>query len=549
MRLSPYILLPLLLLLLSLAASCAGDRRTDAALARAEAAMQSAPDSALAILDSIDPAAISGQRRRALHALLLSQALDKNYIDTDNDSLINIAVDYYANDGDINRRMLAYYYLGRVKYNAKDYPSTMLAYFKAFDIAKEQNNHFWAGLSAREISQTYSETANSDEEIYYAKIAFEHMRLTGQHSHICSSLNRLTQALFDNEANSECLRFSFELLDSVKAHGVAKFEYNAVRMIGKVYLATERYNEAIQYLEDACCSDKATYNDSCYLGLSYLFAGHDSKAMEIFDSIRPDVDIPGIWFWHEVALRHNNYKSAHDALAKLNSHFDKRFNDLMHSGFSRLLIEHINTEKNLAQHSYNKAMVTKWILIISFVVVISLIVTITIRHNRKQRKTIEANNAMAEELRQILSLKESQNAQARKSIEELLSTQYEAIDHLCELCYQQRDNSTLRNRISDEVTATIKSLTSRGGKLDELEANADKYYNRLISHLRSEMPELKKPDYLLVLFSTLGFSITAITILLNEDKIDAVYNRKARLKAKIKKLNPPHAADFINVLS
>ena len=50
------------------------------------------------------------------------------------------------------------------------------------------------------------------------------------------------------------------------------------------------------------------------------------------------------------------------------------------------------------------------------------------------------------------------------------------------------------------------------------------------------MPNLKEADYLLFLYTTLGFSITAIALFLNEEKVDAVYNRKARLKNKIRNL-------------
>lgn len=339
------------------------------------------------------------------------------------------------------------------------------------------------------------------------------------------------------------------MLDSAKIHEIPKFEYIAMMMIGKTYLSMERYHDAVPYLQKACEFSQATNDDSCFLGVSYLFDGRMDEALAIHKQAKLGGRNAYTWLCHEIALKDNDYVSAYAALVKLDSIYDHKFKNLIENDFSRLIIEHFNSEKKIALDKYDKEQSNKWLLTIGFVVVIALIVAIAIHHNRKQRKTIEANNAIAEELRQILSLKESQNAQAREAIEELLSTQYESIDHMCELCYQQKDNATLRNRISDEVTATIKSLTSRGGKLDELEANADKYYDGLISHLRSEMPELKKPDYLLVLFSTLGFSITAITILLNEDKIDAVYNRKARLKSKIKKLNPPHAADFINVLS
>lgn len=49
-------------------------------LQRAEAIMESAPDSALALLEAINGSELNGEAR-ALHALLLTQALDKNYID------------------------------------------------------------------------------------------------------------------------------------------------------------------------------------------------------------------------------------------------------------------------------------------------------------------------------------------------------------------------------------------------------------------------------------------------------------------------------------
>ena len=52
------------------------DRATDARLARAEALMMRAPDSALAVLDSVDAASLRG-RQAALHALLRTQALIK----------------------------------------------------------------------------------------------------------------------------------------------------------------------------------------------------------------------------------------------------------------------------------------------------------------------------------------------------------------------------------------------------------------------------------------------------------------------------------------
>ncbi len=75
--------------------------------------MQEKPDSSLYILKRIDSDKLSRRKDKAKYALLYSQALDKNYIDKTNDSLILVAVDYYQEHGTDQEKMLAYYYLGR----------------------------------------------------------------------------------------------------------------------------------------------------------------------------------------------------------------------------------------------------------------------------------------------------------------------------------------------------------------------------------------------------------------------------------------------------
>ncbi|MBR5856619.1 MAG: hypothetical protein IKY70_05040, partial [Bacteroidales bacterium] len=78
--------------------------------------MQNFPDSSLFILQSISPEQLKTEREVALYSLLYSQAIDKNYIDITNDSIIAKAVCYYSNRTDENRKAQSWYYLGRVYY-------------------------------------------------------------------------------------------------------------------------------------------------------------------------------------------------------------------------------------------------------------------------------------------------------------------------------------------------------------------------------------------------------------------------------------------------
>ena len=69
-------------------------------LDNAEAHLEMHPDSAFVALDSLDRRQLNTPELRARHALLYSIALEKCGISMTNDSIINIAVDYYNNKGD-----------------------------------------------------------------------------------------------------------------------------------------------------------------------------------------------------------------------------------------------------------------------------------------------------------------------------------------------------------------------------------------------------------------------------------------------------------------
>ena len=83
--------LQLILLAICFITGCQGGKDTvSVLLTEADALMYESPDSALTILKSIGQADLQTEEHLAHYALLYSQALDKNYIDVTNDSLINI---------------------------------------------------------------------------------------------------------------------------------------------------------------------------------------------------------------------------------------------------------------------------------------------------------------------------------------------------------------------------------------------------------------------------------------------------------------------------
>ena len=141
---------------------CSCENSTSHLLNKIEKEIDDYPDSALFHLEQISYKKLHSQRSRAKFALMKSIALDKNYIDVTDDSLINIAVKYYSYSRRHNKyRMLGYYYKGLVQKNAANYPAAIISFEQAAGLAKEQKNLRYLGLIYRNTADVFSLSNNN----------------------------------------------------------------------------------------------------------------------------------------------------------------------------------------------------------------------------------------------------------------------------------------------------------------------------------------------------------------------------------------------------
>lgn len=136
-----YIIIWLLLL-----TSCAQQHDFYVLLAQADSVMEEYPNSALHILESIEPQQLSTQADRVYYALLLTQARDKNYIVQTDDSLIRIAVQYYDSIGNVSMQAKAHYYKGCIYRDANLCGEAVQEYLTAIPLAKKTGNQKLLGL-------------------------------------------------------------------------------------------------------------------------------------------------------------------------------------------------------------------------------------------------------------------------------------------------------------------------------------------------------------------------------------------------------------------
>ena len=106
----------------------------------ADSLMEQRPDSALALLRRIDTLRLSAQHDRARYAMLLSMALDKNYIDLKDFHVLKPAIDYYEDHGTPTEQMRTFYYQGRIYDNAGNMSKALQTFLKALERGKESND-------------------------------------------------------------------------------------------------------------------------------------------------------------------------------------------------------------------------------------------------------------------------------------------------------------------------------------------------------------------------------------------------------------------------
>ena len=128
-----------LLLILLILASCAGNRKYDDLMKRADSIMNVNDDSAkvaIRMLDGIKPQLSEfSQSQKMRYELLRHKAMNKACITFTSDSVMKKVVDYYDHHGSANERMLANYVLGCVYRDMHEAPMALEYYNKATEQA------------------------------------------------------------------------------------------------------------------------------------------------------------------------------------------------------------------------------------------------------------------------------------------------------------------------------------------------------------------------------------------------------------------------------
>lgn len=188
---------------------CKNTKDVEVELHKADVYMDEHPELALEALEDLDTDALTTRETQAKYALLYSMALDKNYIDVTNDSIIAPAAYYYTNHGTADDRLKTYYYWGRIAMNAGEYEDAISRFIIAEQFADKTSDKIAVGRLYKAQTIVYQYCYDTDAMIDAAgRTASVYMELGDTTRYITSIFDQI--AGFLNESDTTSVRQSLE---------------------------------------------------------------------------------------------------------------------------------------------------------------------------------------------------------------------------------------------------------------------------------------------------------------------------------------------------
>lgn len=531
-------------------------------LVSAEQLMNENPDSAFAILRSIDTLTLTNPEDKALYYLLIVQAEDKNYIDNIDDSKIRIAVDYYNNSDDKYHKMLSYYYLARIQFNNKEYSNSITSLLHAEDGALDLEDDFYLGLIYRQFGDIYSMIYNGIESLNYSQKSYEHFKKSGKEDYCDWALWDIARAHYNCKDYESSIRTSNELIELGHLRNNEILIADGLKLLGMSYYASGQFNRSIAAYSQVVADYPSymTAEDYSNLGSSYNRVGNIDSA-RYYMNIVSKTDSTLRWLPYTVSKSLGDYKSAVEALEHEYEYQDQIIKAIVSQNVTETVSNYREYERIIQERDIQHEKTTKKIIIVVLIAIIILVSIIAHLRIKTQKKEAENNMLLASNLRNILQTKEAEVVTLRSdydkqieykkveaeglqnAINNLFEQRFATIDKLSSAYYEYQGTANERQKIYAEVMSIVSGLGSDKKIIRELECFINTYKDNLLVHFKREFPDIKESDYVLYLYVVAGFSSRAISIFIGE-KLEVVYNRKSRLKQKINRSDSPYKEIF-----
>ena len=499
-----------------------------------EATIDTDPEEAWHMLDSIDPTPLRGETR-ALYALLATQADYQCYVPLTSDSLIRIATDYYGHNRRNHRAALAHYYLGCTYTELENDAEAIQAYMRALTLFPDTTVRHHA-LCYQNMARHYRNRNMFDQSLEAFALFRTAMKQRGRAIDVYNAdyqiaLTYLYMEWFDEAAP----RFRALLADPQVPRRIA--DEAAFQLAKIACYHTADYAEAMRHIERhiASVSDPQELGpDHSVKADIFLALGQTDSAYHYFKlSLLPGRDVYADCNTYYKLIELSLAQGMTDSVAFYVEHHTTLLDSIAHMQ-SRAEVDRVHAEHQL--HLHDRALRHRHIRFVLIgttgivIVALILLVTFVIIDNRRKARYIHLQQQLTQnrvEMLALTSMPDDTDAPlAKPDSARIFALRRQRIDY----CIKVFAHTPWQSRVNQIEHSSMEELplTERTGLHQAL---TDSFADVLID-LKTECPSLTSTDLLFIALTLLGCSIrtSAICTALSEN---ALRTRKTRLKSKM----------------
>lgn len=509
--------------------SCSSPSVKNQLLLCADSLMETYPDSALSILESITYPQKMPRADRALYALLLTQARHKNYIALEDDSLIKTAVDYYGDKKKSLRAAKAHYYWGAI-YSEKGYASFAVEEYLTAIRLMPVRNEFLAMIYDN-LAECYEEDRLYNVAIENYRAAYQILKGKDEQTYPMRGIARVF--LLQNEKDS-ALYYYQQALDCALADQDSSLIGALYHDLAMVYSEKKDYIQADKFVSKAIllqgqdaintCLSKAQImlNLNKLDSASYFF----SKNMDELDIYGKAVCYDGMY---QIAKRKGEWKTATENMDAYKILYDSTQIMTDNEELNRLMDKHQLEEHKRLLSEHTRTLIFS--LITAFSSLMIICVFCFMWNDRKRKKHyIALQHELTQKRVDTMLLKEEELSESNK--EHIDKKRSELTEQQIQLCISVLKTTDCYDQLEALERATPKQLLVMRSLRKEIRSDISNAFVDVMMNLKERYPALTGDDVFFCVLSLLCCSKTVVMELMDATS-DALKTRKNRIKNKM----------------
>lgn len=509
--------------------SCSSPSVKNQLLLCADSLMETYPDSALSILESITYPQKMPRADRALYALLLTQARHKNYIALEDDSLIKTAVDYYGDKKKSLRAAKAHYYWGAI-YSEKGYASFAVEEYLTAIRLMPVRNEFLAMIYDN-LAECYEEDRLYNVAIENYRAAYQILKGKDEQTYPMRGIARVF--LLQNEKDS-ALYYYQQALDCALADQDSSLIGAFYHDLAMVYSEKKDYIQADKFVSKAIllqgqdaintCLSKAQImlNLNKLDSASYFF----SKNMDELDIYGKAVCYDGMY---QIAKRKGEWKTATENMDAYKILYDSMQIMTDNEELNRLMDKHQLEEHKRLLSEHTRTLIFS--LITAFSSLMIICVFCFMWNDRKRKKHyIALQHELTQKRVDTMLLKEEELSESNK--EHIDKKRSELTEQQIQLCISVLKTTDCYDQLEALERATPKQLLVMRSLRKEIRSDISNAFVDVMMNLKERYPALTGDDVFFCVLSLLCCSKTVVMELMDATS-DALKTRKNRIKNKM----------------